>query len=108
MKLRLGRLAAADAEDAVLYYRPVAGADIALRFAEALEASLRHILSYPASGSPRFAIETGIEGVRAWPVKGFPYFVFYARNGDYCKVWRILGASIDIPPRLLAAKDMPE
>jgi len=108
MKLQLSKLAASDAEEAVLYYLSAAGPAIAVQFEAALEGALRHVRDYPFSGSPRVAIETGIEGVRVWPVRGFPYLVFYDASDDRCRVWRILSAAMDVPPRLRAAANPDE
>jgi plasmid stabilization system protein ParE len=44
-------------------------ADAAYRFLDALEESVRQLLSMPHMGSPRALKNRHLEGLRAWPVK---------------------------------------
>jgi len=69
-------LARQDADDAVDYYARDAGGEVALRFVDALENAYRVISSRPTSGSPRFAQELELPGLRSRKLKRFPYFVF--------------------------------
>jgi toxin ParE1/3/4 len=48
-------------------------------------------------GSPRYAYELGLEGVRAWPLRRFPYLIFYIEKPDALDVWRVLHGQRDIP-----------
>ena len=52
---------------------------------------------HPAVGSPRFAFELRLEGLRAWPLRRYPYLVFYVEREDHLDVWRVLHAQRDIP-----------
>ena len=70
---------------------------LALAFIDALEVTFSHVADHPASGSPRYADELGLPGLRSWVVKGFPYLVFYVEREADIDVWRVLHAARDIP-----------
>jgi len=86
-----------DVEDAVDYYAREAGADVAPDFVEALRSAYRTISSRPASGSPRFAHELDLPGLRSRRLARFPYLIFYVERDDHVDVWRVLHARRDIP-----------
>ncbi len=54
----------------------------------------------PALGSPRYASELALPGLRSLATKGFPYLVFYIDRDDHIDVWRVLHARRDIPSRM--------
>lgn len=66
-----------DVDEAIGYYLAEAGESVALGFIDALEQAYAHIGRYPASGSPRYAHELNLPGLRAWPLGRYPYLVFY-------------------------------
>jgi len=86
-----------DAEQAVDYYANEAGEPVASRFIDALENAYRAIAAHPATGSPRYAFELNLPGLRTWPIKRFPYLIFYIELGQHVDVWRILHAQRHIP-----------
>ncbi len=94
--LRRRRLADQDVADAVDHYFNESPA-LALRFVDALEQACRHIQKHPATGSPRYAHELDIPGLRCWPLKRFPYLVFYCEGADGIDLWRVLHGRRDIP-----------
>ncbi|WP_310449038.1 type II toxin-antitoxin system RelE/ParE family toxin [Sulfuritalea sp.] len=74
------------------------GADqAALSFIDALERAYTHIGRHPASGSPRYAHELNLPGLRFWPLTRFPHLVFYFEHTDHVEVWRVLHGQRDIP-----------
>ena len=73
---------------------------MALDFARELAAAVDHVARQPASGSPRYAEVVGIAGLRQWPVRGFPYLLFYVEMPDRVRVLRILHGRRDIPASL--------
>jgi toxin ParE1/3/4 len=93
-------LANRDAEAAIDYYCREAGSDIALGFIEALQSAYRAIAEHPALGSPRYAQELALPGLRSLALKGFPYLVFYAEGENQVDVWRVLHSRRDIPSRM--------
>ena len=94
--VRLRSLAEQDVSDALSFYLDEEAYGAASRFSELLEEALRHIGSYPGGGSPRYAVELAIPGLRYWRVPGFPHLVFYVDRGDYVDVWRILHEERDL------------
>ncbi|WP_404713627.1 type II toxin-antitoxin system RelE/ParE family toxin [Sphingomonas sp. MMS24-J13] len=100
------RLALRDVEDAIDHYRREAGADIAIGFIDALEACYCWIAEHPATGSPRYAHELDLPGLRHRSLSRFPYLVFYIERRDHIDVWRVIDARRDIPD-WLAGSDAP-
>ncbi len=86
-----------DAEEAVVYYLGQGSTKAALAFVNALENAYAHLGRHPLSGSPRYAHELNLPDLRAWPVKGYPWLVFYVDRERYIEVWRVLHAERDIP-----------
>ena len=84
-------------EAAVDYYTREAGLDVALVFIEALETAYRTIADRPAAGSPRYAHELAIPGLRSRRLRRYPYLMFYIERDDHIDVWRVLHARRDIP-----------
>lgn len=93
-------LALSDVEQAVEHYAGEAGPDIASEFVDALEATYRAIGEHPRIGSPRYAHELDLPGLRHRGLGRFPYLVFYVECGDHIDVWRVLDARRDIPASL--------
>jgi len=69
----------------------------ALRFIDALEEAYAHIGSHPATGSPRYAHELDLPGLRCWSLRSFPQMVFYVECPGHVDVWRVLHGHRDIP-----------
>lgn len=86
----------ADVAEAIDYYLSESTA-VALRFIDALEAAYEHIRRAPATGSPHYAHELNLPGLRFWGCKRYPYLVFYVEHADRVEVWRVLHARRDIP-----------
>lgn len=86
-----------DIDEAIDHYLSEAGQKAALGFIDALEQACRHIARHPASGSPRYAHELALPGLRSWPLKRYPYLIFFVERDDHIDVWRILHGVRDIP-----------
>ena len=86
-----------DIEEAIAHYRKEAGPHVALSLIDALQEASRHISDNPLSGSPRYGHEVNLSGLRTWPLKGFPYLVFYMTGQGRIDVWRVLHSRRDIP-----------
>lgn len=89
-----------DIREAVAYYLSEGAGPVALRFIDALEQVFLHLSRHPAAGSPHFALELDLPGLRHWPVKRFPWLVFYIETETHVEVWRILHSARDIPESL--------
>ena len=90
-------LARRDVEQAIDHYAAEAGERVALGFVEALQSAYRAIGGHPAAGSPRYAHELDIPGLRTRRLGRYPYLVFYVERADHIDVWRVLHAERDIP-----------
>ena len=86
-----------DVDAAIDHYVDAGGEKAALGFVDALENAFRHITRYPASGSPRYAQELDLPGLRSWRLKSHPHLVFYVEREDRIDVWRVLHGERDIP-----------
>ena len=85
-----------DLRRAARFYQDQAGDSTAIRFADAVDAAIRDIATFPGAGSPRYEFEFGFEGLRSRLVRGFPYLVFYIERPDEIEVWRVLHAERDL------------
>ena len=55
------------------------------------------VLVEPAHVPGGHAHELGLHGFRAWPLKRYPYVVFYVERDDHIDIWRVFHAARDIP-----------
>ena len=90
-------LADRDVDAALGYYLIEATGQAALGFVDALESAHAHISRHPATGSPRYAHELNLPGLRYWPVTRHPYLVVYLEQENHIAVWRLLHEKRDIP-----------
>ncbi|MGH7898462.1 MAG: type II toxin-antitoxin system RelE/ParE family toxin [Candidatus Binatia bacterium] len=90
-------MAERDVENAVVHYLEEGGPELSVRFIAALETALRRSGIQPAIGSPRYAAELALPGLRVWPLRRFPHLIFYVERQDCVDVWRVLHAQRDIP-----------
>ncbi len=97
-----------DVEEAIDYYLNETGDQIALGFIEALEHANFHLASQPASGSPRYAHELNLPGLRAWPLQRYPYLIFYVELPNHIDLWRVLHGQRDIPAWLHEEADLSQ
>jgi len=86
-----------DIDAAVAFYLEDGGATAALGFIDAVEQAFVHIGSQAASGSPRYANELNLPGLRSCPLSRYPYLVFYVVQESHVDVWRVLHGRRDIP-----------
>ena len=89
--------ASRDVDQAIAYYLAEVSEQAALGFIDALERSYARIGSHPAAGSPRYAHELNLPGLRWWPLTRYPQRVFYFERPDHIDVWRVLHGQRDIP-----------
>lgn len=86
-----------DVEEAVAHYLAEGAESAALGFIDSLEKAYRHIGRHPATGSPRYAHELNLPGLRRWPMTRYPYLLLYVEHPDHIDVWRVLHGQRDIP-----------
>lgn len=91
------KLALIDIDQAISHYLEEGAEAAALGLVDALEQAYAHIARQPGTGSPRYAHELGIPDLRFWPLRKYPYLVFYVEHADHVDVWRVLHMKRDIP-----------
>lgn len=104
-RLVLLPLADHDIEESIGYYQLQGGQALADRWAEALDAGLRHVTRYSGSGSQRYVDMLGLPGLRFWPIKRFPHLIFYVERAEQIDVWRVLHDHRDLPAWLRETSD---
>ena len=86
-----------DVDEAIAHYLSEGAAQAALSFIDELERAYTHIGRNPATGSPRYAHELNLPGLRVWPLSRYPHLVFYVERADHIDVWRVLHGQRDVP-----------
>lgn len=89
-----------DVEAAGAYYSREAGATITAEFYAALDKAVTLLRQEPTAGSTRGSSDAKETELRSWPMKGFPYLVFYTHGPRGIDVLRMLHTSRDIPVTL--------
>jgi toxin ParE1/3/4 len=97
----LRQQAVQDIEQAVLYYREEGGSRLALSFVDQLQDGIDLISAHPGLGSPHYAAELDLPGLRAHPLHRFPHILFYFEVGNGADIWRLLHSRRDIPASLV-------
>ena len=93
-----------DIGEALDHYLGVS-ASTAKGFVGAVERAFAQIQRAPDTGSPRWAHELSIPGLRSWPCGRHPYIVFYMPLRDRIEIWRVLHDRRDIPAWLVEDAD---
>ena len=99
------RRAERDIDEAAEHYFEEGGVALELRFIDALEVAMRYVAAHASTGSPRYAVELNLPGLRFWPVKRFPYLIFYVEHDDCIDVLRVLHGAMNIPAWMTQADD---
>ena len=99
------RAAVEDVHAAIEHYRTNVGPGVAVAFVDAIEQTFDLLAQHPAAGSPRYAHELDLPGLRSHPIAGFPFLVFYGERADHVDVWRVLHGHRDIPESLRMPPD---
>lgn len=86
-----------DAADAAHWYAGQGGLALGDRFLSEVEAALDYVGRHPKAGSTRYAVPLQWVDLRVWPVKRFPYLLFYVEHETHIDVGRVLHAQRDIP-----------
>ena len=99
-------LANHDIDEIIGYYLGESAEQAAYGFIDALEEAYAHIGRHPATGSPRYAHELNLPGLRFWPLSRYPHLVFYVERPDHIDVWRVLHGKQDIPQWMVQIDDI--
>jgi toxin ParE1/3/4 len=103
----LRALAQQDVEEAVAFYLGEGADHAAVGFIDALEQAYAQIGRHPAIGSPRYAHELDLPELRSWPLRRYPYLVFYVEGEEHIDVWRVLHGRRDIPAWMQQGLETP-
>ena len=90
-------LASRDVEEAITHYLEVGARQAAIGFIGAVEQACARLSRHPASGSPKYAHELNLPGLRVWPLTRYPFLVSYVERSDHIDVWRVLHGQRDVP-----------
>lgn len=90
-------LANHDIDEIIAYCLGECAEQAACGLIDALEEAYAQIGRHAATGSPRYAHELNLPGLRFWPLTRYPYLVFYVERPDHIDVWRVLHGARDIP-----------
>lgn len=91
------QLALQDVEEALAHDLEENAEAAAMGFIDALADAYQHIGLHPATGSPRYAHELSLPGLRVWQLTRYPHLVFFMERPDHIDVWRVLHGQRDIP-----------
>jgi toxin ParE1/3/4 len=92
------RLARQDVEDEVTHYLVDESSEqAALGFIAEIEQAFARLGKHPNIGSPRYAYELDIPGLRSWSLDRYPHLIFYIERANHVEVWRVLNGKRDIP-----------
>jgi len=85
----------------VAWYQREAGPAVARKLVKSLRQAERQLSMEPGLGSPRIGQLLDADGLRAWPVDGFPMSVWYFERADHVDLVRLVAhrrgrESIDI------------
>jgi len=59
--------------------------------------TFEHLVETPEMGSPRDFARKGMEGIRVWPVRGYPnHLIFYRVSADAVEVIRVAHGARDL------------
>lgn len=86
-----------DVEEIIDYYVAEGATRAAADFITELQRAFDRIAAHPALGSPRYALELRTPRLRSWPLRRFPYLVFYVEHDPFIEVWRVLHGQRDVP-----------
>ncbi len=91
-----------DLQGQVDWYRDYAGAEIAGRYVDAVEATLRELVQTPGLGRPRFQSWPELAGIRSWRVQRpfHRHLIFYRYDDRTLLVERVIHGARDLPRRL--------
>ncbi len=92
--------AQADVLAALDHYLEDGGATVAARFVASLQQAYALLGRQPGLGSLRYATLAGIPSLRAWPLRPWPYLVFYLPQERQLDILRVLHTARDLPATL--------
>ncbi len=74
--------------------------EVAVRFLEEFERAIEQLLSFPNLGRAWPTKNPNLQGLRRFPLKGFPLSLFYLPTEKTIEIIRVLHYSRRLPPEL--------
>ena len=75
--------------------------EVARRFVDAVQTTLKDLAKMPGMGSPKDFSDPSLAGVRSWRVKGFPnHLIYYIRRDEGIDVLAVMHGSRNVEPWL--------
>jgi toxin ParE1/3/4 len=96
-----------DLDRAIDHYLITAGTDVVIDFLHDIDNAVAHISRFPGSGSPKYGYEPSLAGIRFWPLKKFPFLIFYIESEHQIDVWRVIHGNMDITAQLDDPDSLP-
>ncbi|MBK9215089.1 MAG: type II toxin-antitoxin system RelE/ParE family toxin [Chloracidobacterium sp.] len=96
-----------DLDSARDHYLAAGGVEVAVDFLHDFDRAIAHIARFPESGSPKYGHEPGLAGIRFWPMKKFPFLIFYIETEHQIDVWRVMHGKMDIDAGLHDPDSLP-
>lgn len=96
-----------DLDSACDHYFMAAGVEVALDFLHDFDRAVDHISRFPETGSPRYGFDPGLSGVRFWPMRKFPFLIFYIETEHQIDVWRVIHGNMDVTAELQDPGSLP-
>lgn len=96
-----------DLDSACDHYFTTAGVDAAVDFLHDFDRAVAHISRFPETGSLRYGFDPALSGIRFWPMKKFPYLIFYIETEHQIDVWRVMHGNMDITADLHNPDSLP-
>jgi toxin ParE1/3/4 len=93
----LRAMASRDIDEAIAHHLEQSADSAALGFIDARGQACLRISRHAATGSPRYAPELNLPGLRSWTLSRCPHLVFHRQTNDHIDVWRVLHGERDIP-----------
>ena len=89
-----------DIEEVVRHHAAEADERVVENVIAELERASDHLAHHPATGSLRYAYALDLPDLRVWPLKRFPYLMFYVERDDHVEIWRVLHHTRDLEASL--------
>ena len=96
----LSKRARRDIDEAWRHYLTEAHPKVAEGLIDELQSAFALLGRQPGIGSSRYAHELNIPSLRSWPIKRYPYLLFYFEHEETIDLIRVLHGARDIPSTL--------
>ena len=96
-----------DLDRACDHYLTTGGPDLAVDVLHEFDTTVALISRFPASGSPRYGYDPSLAGIRFWPMKKFPFLIFYVETERQIDVWRVMHGNMDVASDLHDPDSLP-